>query len=168
MSRRPHPVPAVKLPLFDYEGWAARLVKSVREGRTVEDAVASAEMYAKDVRDIECAIEASRLIARGAEQIRMCAVPVAVIAHWQQAAIQEFGSGREFTDRKFTRFLASMYRDVRAAQVAEATREAAAQAKVAETIADEQRAAKWRAIEANLDAMRRSISEGGFVPVPYP
>lgn len=159
----------MKLPLFDYEGWAARLVKSVREGRTVADAVASVEAYARDVRDIECAHEAARLVGQDAEQIRKnCAVPATVVTRWQEDAARDFGRGQEFTDRKLARFLAAMYRDVRAAQVAEAVREAGARAEEAEALQGQQKASQWRRVQANLEAMRQSISGGGFVPVPCP
>ena len=128
MARPRSAARALWLPLFDYYGWALRLVKRIREGMTVADAVASARAYAKDVRDIECAGEAARLVERGAERARRnCAVPVAVIRLWEGAA-SDFGSGREFTDRKLAFFLSGMYKTVSAAQVAEAVREAVAQA----------------------------------------
>ncbi len=66
---RPRVVP-VKLPLFDYEGWAARLVKSIRHGQPVEAAIGSVEAYAREVRDVECAREAARLVGFDADQIR--------------------------------------------------------------------------------------------------
>lgn len=168
-SRPRPPIPPVKLPLFDYLGWAHRLVKSIREGRAVADAVASAEAYARDVRDTECAYEAARLIGQEAEQIRKyCTVPATVITRWQEDAAREFGRDQEFTDRKLARFLAAMYQDVRAAQVAEAVREAGAQAEKAEATKDQQKASQWRRVQANLEAMQQSISGGGFVAVPYP
>jgi len=168
MKRPRPPAPPVKLPLFDYEGWANRLVKSVRDGWTLAEAVASAEAYARDVRDIECVYEATRLMGRDAEQIhKNCGVPATIITHWQEEAVRKFGRSQDATDRKLARFLAAMYRDVRAAQVAEAVREAGAQAEEAEVNKDQQKAGKWRRVQANLEAMRQSISCGGFVPVPF-
>jgi len=169
MTRPPRPVLPVKLPLFDYEGHAARLVKRVREGETVVDVIASAESFARDVRDIECAREAARVVGLDADLIRKnCPVAAAVIARYQQDCGNDFGPGKEFTDRKLARFLTGMYRDLRAAQVAEAVREAAVRAAEAEAAQDDRKAAAWRKAEANLEAMRLSITGGGFVPVPCP
>ena len=162
---RPRPLVPPKLPLFDCEGWAERLVKRIRAGEPITEAIASAEAYARDVRDTECAREGAGKVGQGAAQIRACATPADVILRWQDAAVAEFGSGKEFTDRKLARFLTRMYREVRATQMGLAASEAAAQA---ETATDETMAAKWRAAAQNLDAMRRSISDGGFVPVPNP
>jgi hypothetical protein len=156
------------LPIFDHYGHALRLVKKVREGRTVAQAVGLAPAYARDVRDIECANEAARFVGRSAALIRKhCVVPVAVIRNWRDAA-QVFGSGRGFTDRKLANFLAGMYKEVSAAQIAEAVREARAQAAKAKARHDTKKAAQWRRAAANLGAMCQSITEGGFVPVPYP
>lgn len=169
MPRPRHPAPPFKLPLFDYEGWAARIVKSVREGQVLADALACVEGFARDVRDTECAREAAGIVGRDTELIRRnCALPVALIARWREDAARDFGPGREFTDHKFVRFLTAMFREVRAAQVAEAVREAGAQAAGAEARQDEQQASKWRRVEANLTAMGQSITGGGFVPVPHP
>jgi hypothetical protein len=60
-----------------------------------------------------------------------------------------------------------MYQDVQSAQIAEAVREAGAQAQQAQATGDDKKASKWRQVQANLEAMRQSIG-GGFVPVPYP
>lgn len=170
MAKRPRPsVPPPRLPLFDCEGWAARLVKSIREsGTPVADAIASAEAYARDVRDVECAHEAARTVGMDVSAIRTnCAVPAAVIAAWQEKAARDFGPDQEFTDRKLARFLTGMYREVRAAQMAEAVREAGVQAEAAESAGDEKKAYNWRRAEANLRAMWQSVTQGGFVPVPY-
>lgn len=170
MAKRPRPpMPEPKLPLFDCEGWAARLVKSIREnGTTVAEAIGSVEAYARDVRDVECAHEAARFVGLEVSAIRTnCAVPAVVIAEWQEKASREFGPDREFTDRKLARFLTGMYREVRAAQMAEAVREAGAQAEAAESAGDEKKAYNWRRAEANLRAMWQSVTGGGFVPVPH-
>jgi len=130
--------------------------------------VGSARAYARDVRDIECASEAKLFVGRSAELIRKnCAVPVTAIKRWQDAA-RDFGSGGGFTDRKLANFLAAMYKDVSAAQIAEAVREATAQAAKAKARQDRKKASQWRRVAANLEAMRQSIADGGFVPVPYP
>ena len=91
-----------------------------------------------------------------------------MIALWQEAAARQFPAGQEFSDRKLARFLAGMYQDVRAAQMAEATREATAQAEAAAAGGHEQQADRWRRAAANLDAMRQSVGGSGFVPVPHP
>jgi hypothetical protein len=169
MARPRPPIPPVKLPLLDYEGWAARLVAVVREGQTFEGVFASVEAYAIEVRNVECAHEAARVMGQDAELIRKnCPTPLALITRWQEDAERDFGPGREFTDRKLARFLAAMYRDVRAAQFAEAVREAGSQAAAAEAVQDSQRVSKWRRVEANLGAAWQSICSGGFVPVPGP
>lgn len=156
------------IPLFDHYGWALRLVKKVRDGKTVADAVAFARAYARDVRDIECVSEAANQVGRSAEVIRKnCVAPVATIRRWRDAA-RDFGSGQGYTDRKLANFLAAMYKDVRAAQVAEAVREATAQSAKAKARQDKKKASQWRRAAANLEAMRLSIADGGFVPVPYP
>lgn len=156
------------LPLFDHYGWALRLVKKVREGKTVAQAVGLARSYASDVRDVECVSEAARFVGRSAGLIRKnCGLPVAVIRRWQQAA-RDFGDGREYTDRKLANFLAGMCKEVSAAQIAEAVREAYAQEAKAKSRKDSKKATQWRKVAANLEAMRKSIVGGGFVPVPYP
>ena len=167
MAKSRYPAIPPKLPLFDHEGWAARLVKSIREGRDINDAIASVETYARDVRDVECVHEATRILGRDADQIRKCDVPLVLIKQWQERALQDFGPGVEFTDRKLARFLTAMYQDVRVAQIAEAVRQAAAQATCLEALHDEQLASKWSRVGANLEAMRQSITGGGFVPVPH-
>lgn len=157
-----------KLPSFDYYGHALRLVKKVREGRTVANAVTLARAYAKDVRDIDCVYEAERHVGRSAMQIQKhCAVPVARIEEWQDKT-RDLGTGRQFTDRKLANLLAKMFKDVHGAAVAEAVREASAQAAKAKARHDTKKAAQWRRAAANLAAMCQSITEGGFVPVPYP
>lgn len=161
-------MPPPKLPLFDCEGWAARQVKSIREnGTSVADAIAGAEAYARDVRDVECAHEAARIVGADASAIREnCRAPAADLTAWQEKAAREVGSQQEFTDRKLARFLSGMYREVRAAQMGEAVREAGAQAEAAESAGDEKKAGNWRRVEANLQAMWQSVAQGGFVPVP--
>ena len=160
-----HPV---KLPSFYYYGLALRLVKKVREGRTVADAVALARAYATDVRDIDCVYEAAQQVGRSAVLIRKhCAVPVAVIKEWQNAT-QVLGSGRQLTDRKLANRLKQMYKDVHAAALAEAVREASAQEAKAKARHDKKKAWQWHRAAANLAAMRQSITDGGFIPVPYP
>ncbi len=158
----------VKLPSFDYYGLALRLVKKVREGRTVAEAVGLARAYAIDVRDIDCVYEAAQQVGRSASQIRKhCAIPVAVIKEWRNAT-QDLGFARQLTDRKLTNLFAKMYKDVHGAVVAEAAREASVQAEKAKARHDKQKASQWRRAAANLEAMRQSIMDGGFVPVPYP
>jgi hypothetical protein len=158
----------VRLPSFDYYGQALRLVKKVREGRTVANAVALARAYAMDVRDIDCVYEAQQQVGRSAVQIRKhCAVPVAVIKEWQNAT-RDLGSGRQWTDRKLANLLAKMLKDVHGAVVAEAAREASAQAAKANARHDTKKASQWRRAAANLGAMCQSITDGGFVPVPHP
>ena len=163
-------MPEPKLPLFDCEGWAARLVKSIRaNGAPVAEAIGGAEAYAREVRDVECAFEAAGIVGPDVSKLRThCAVPTAVIAQWQEKAAREFGPDREFTDRKLARFLTAMYRDIRAAQMAEAVREAGAQAATAEAAGDERKASDWRRAEAKLQAQWQSVAGGGFVPVPSP
>ena len=73
MPRPRPPAPPVKLPLFDYQAWAKRLVETVREGRPLEEAVASVEAYAREVRDLECAQEAARIVGFDTERIRKTA-----------------------------------------------------------------------------------------------
>ena len=167
----PRPRPATAAPtlsLFDHYGRALRLVKRIREGKTVAEAVASARAHARDVRDVECAAEAARFVGRSAERIRKnCAVPVAVITRWVDAA-RELGSGRGLTDRKLANFLAAMLKEVSAAQLAEAAREAAAQAARSRARRDPKKASQWRKVAANLEAMRQAIAEGVGVPLPYP
>ena len=166
---RPSPAaPPVRLPAFDYYGLALRLVKKVREGATVADVVASAEAYARDVRDIDCSYHAGLLVGRLAGRLRKhCAVPVDVIMRWQDAA-RDLGSGQQVTDRKLANFLQKMYKEVHGAQVAAAAREASTQSAKARARGDKKSAERWRRVAANLEAMRQSITAGGFVPVPYP
>ena len=167
MARSRRPTISPKLPLFDHEGWAARLVKSVRGGTDLAEAIASVEAYARDVRDVECVYEATRIVGRDAEQIRKSDVPIVLIKQWQERARQDFGPGVEFTDRKLARFLTAMYKDVQVAQIAEAVRQAAAQATSPEALHDDHLASKWSRVAANLEAMRQSLTGGGFVPVPH-
>jgi hypothetical protein len=130
--------------------------------------VALAETYARHVRDTECVYEAANLVGRSAVQIRKhCELPVAVIARWQGVA-RDLGSVRHLTDRKLANFFSAMYKEVHEAQIAEAVREAGKQAAKAKARKDKSKATRWRRAEANLDAMRRSITDGGFIPVPYP
>ena len=145
-----------------------RLVKRIRDGKTVAEVVSSARRYAGHVRDIECASEAARFVDRGAALIRKnCDVPVATIRKWREAC-REYGSGEQLTDRKLANILAAMYKDVSADQIAEAVREARVQAAKAKTRRDMKKSAAWRRVAANLEAMRRSIVDEGCVPVPYP
>jgi hypothetical protein len=171
MPKRPRPpMPAPKLPLFDCEGWAARLVKSIREnGTPVAEAIGGAEAYAREVRDVECAFEAAGIVGQDVSRLRtQCPVPAAVIRLWQEKAAREFGPDQEFTDRKLARFLTAMYRDVRAAQMAEAVRAAGALAVAAEEAGDERKARDWRRVEERLLAQWQSVTAGGFVPVSPP
>lgn len=162
---RSHPV---KLPDFDYYGHALRLVKKVREGRTVAKAVALARAYAMDVRDINCVYEAEQHVGRSAVQIRKhCAVPVAIIKEWQDKT-RDLDTGKQLSDRKLANLLAKMFKELHGAAVAEAVREASAQAAKAKARHNTKKAAQWRRAAANLAAMCQSITEGGFVPVPYP
>ena len=57
---------------------------------------------------------------------------------------------------------------VSSAVVAEAVREASAQAAKAKARHDTKKASQWRRAAANLAAMCQSITDGGFVPVPHP
>jgi hypothetical protein len=151
--------------MLDHYGWALRLVKKIRDGQSVADAVAFATTYAQDVRDGQCAEEAALQVGRSADRIRKnCSVPVAVIKRWQDAA-RELGTGEHLTDRKLANFLKAMFQEVQAAQIAEAVREASAQTAKAK---DKAKAAQWRRAAANLEAMRKSITDGSCVAVPYP
>jgi hypothetical protein len=168
MSRPSPAASPVRLPAFDYYGLALRLVKKVREGATVADVIATAEAYARDVRDIDCSYDAALLVGPLAVQIRKhCVIRDDVISRWREAA-RDFGSGQQFTDRKLANFLQKMYKEVHGAQVAEAAREAIAQSAKAKARGDKKKAERWRRVAANLEAMRQSITDGGFVPVPYP
>ncbi len=158
----------VKLPSVDYFGLGCRLVKKVREGRSVASAVGLAREYAIDVRDIDCVYEASRHVGRSAMQVRKnCTVPLAVIREWQKAT-KDLGSGEQWTDRKLANLFAKMYKDLHGVMVAEAAREASAQAAKAKARRDTKKASQWQRAAANPEAMRQSITEVGFVPVPHP
>ena len=158
----------VKLPCFDHYGLALRLVKRIREGRTVAATVPLARAFARDVWDIDCVYEAARQVGPSARQIpKQCAVPVAVIKEWQ-IATQVLVSGQHLGDRKLANLLAKMYKDVHAAALAEAVRVANARSAKAKARHDTKKARQWHRAAANLAAMRQSITDGGFIPVPYP
>jgi hypothetical protein len=166
---RPRPAAVShRLSLFDHYGWALRLVKKVREGKTVAAAVGLARAYARDVRDIECAGEATRFVGRSAGLIRRnCAVPTTVIRRWREAA-RDYGSGAAHTDRKLANFLAAMCREVSVAQIANVVREASAQVAKAKARKDAKKSSGWRKVAANLEAMRQSIAHRVGVAIPFP
>ncbi len=148
----------VKLPSFDYEGHAERLVKSIRSGeRSLAEAIAAAENYARDVRDIDCTFHAAHKVGDARVLSKKCGLRTDIIARYQQEAAGQFGPGQKFTDRRLTRFLAGMFHELNAAQTEDASKQAAIEADLALARGDELNARRWREAAQELDAAWRSI-----------
>jgi len=148
----------VKLPSFDYEGHAERLVKCIRSGESsLAEAIATAENYARDVRDIDCTFHAAHKVGDARVLSKKCGLRTEIIARYQQEAARLFLPSQKFTDRKLTRFLAGMFHELHAAQTEDAAKQAVVEADEALARGDELNARRWREAAQELEACWRSI-----------
>ena len=155
---RPKTVLPVRLPVFDYEGYAARLVRQCRAaGLTPEGVAAAASEYARLARDQDVATEAARVVGQDCAAIRACPLPERLMRDWAEKAIAQFPPEVEVSDRKLAAFFARMFRELHAAQWEAGALESAAQARAAAEQGDEVAAEKWTRVAARMESARRSI-----------